>query len=192
MDSEIPQAAKRLASVAPDIIAFCCTTGSFLEGPGTDERIIQRIKEVTNMNAITTTTALVEALRYLKVSTIDLLTPYNSEIGIIARDFLRKAIPILKICNYRDLGIVGGLDKCKVPPSKIFTEAKSLTSNSSDALVISCTALQNLFIITALEHDIGKPVITSNLATMWFALKKLNIRESIGDRGYLLRETLNH
>jgi len=188
MDAQIPYAAKLLAAVEPDIIAFCCTTGSFLEGVGTDKRIINMIESKTGVEAITTSTALIEALRYLGISKIDLLTPYNVEIGAIAREFLQETIPNLEIVGFKDLGIIGGLDKCKVSPYRIYLEAKELVTPTSEALLISCTALQTLPIINVLERDIGKPVITSNNATMWLALRKLGIRHSIENGGQLLRK----
>lgn len=186
MDVAIPRAASLLAGVQPDLIAFCCTTGSFLEGPGTDERIISTIKEETGIDAITTSTALVEAIHHLEVSQIDLLTPYNPEIGSLAADFLAKSIDSLTIHNHRDLGIVSGLDKCKVSPFEVYNNAKDIASEKSEALVISCTALQCVPIIDILERDIGKPVITSNFATVWLCLKKLGIREHFKGKGHLL------
>ena len=186
MDDEIPHAARRLADVKPDLIAFCCTTGSFLKGPGTDEKIIKTIKDETGIDAITATTALVEAIRQFDISSIDLLTPYNVEIGQIAAAYLSEVIDGLTINNHHDLGIVSGLDKCKVPPSEIYENAKRIASASSDALVISCTALQCVPIIDALERDIGKPVITSNLATVWLALRTLGIGDRYLNRGQLL------
>ena len=186
MDAEIPQAARRLADVKPDLIAFCCTTGSFLKGPGTDEKIIKVIKDETGIDAITTTTALVQAIRQFDVSSIDLLTPYNVEIGEIAEKYLTDVIDGLTVQNHHDLGIVSGLAKCKVPPSEIYEHAKRIASASSDALVISCTALQCVSIIDALEQDLGKPVITSNLATVWLALKTMGIGEHYVGKGQLL------
>ena len=186
MDVAIPSAAKLVADTEPDLIAFCCTTGSFLKGPGTDEKIISIIKEETGIDAITTSTALVEAIRHLGVTQIDLLTPYNPEIGSLAADFLVKSIDSLTINNHRDLGIVSGLEKCKVSPFQVYKNAKDIASDKSDALVISCTALQCVPIIDALERDIGKPVITSNFATVWLALKKLGIKEGLKEKGQLL------
>jgi maleate isomerase len=190
MNAEIPRAAKLLADVKPDIIAFCCTTASFLEGPGTDERIIATIREETNIDAITTTTALVEVLRYLDVATIDLLTPYIPEVGVSARNFLIQAVPKLAIANHKDLGMISGLDMCEIQRSRVYAEVTRLVSNSSDAFVISCSALQSLPTIPALESDIGKLVITSNTATMWLALRRLGIKPYIAKSGRLLGEIL--
>jgi maleate isomerase len=42
---------------------------------------------------------------------------------------------------------------------------------ASDALFISCTALRAAGVAAEIEQAIGKPVVTSNLATAWQCLR---------------------
>jgi len=176
MDAAIPAAAHLLADVQPDIIAFCCTAGSVLEGIGTDERIIKTIEDETGIKAITTSTAIVERLRYLQMLRIDLITPFTEEFSALVQRFLCENVPGLKILNRKDLGIIGALPKGKVSPYTIYSDAKRLVSSDSQALLISCTSFQLRPIICQLEQDIGKPVISGNTATMWLALRKLGVQ----------------
>lgn len=186
MDAAIPAAAQLLADVQPDVIAFCCTAGSVLEGIGTDKRIIKTIEGETGIRAITTSTAIVEVLRYLQILRIDLMTPFTEEFSTLVQRFLCENVSGLRILNCKDLGIVGALPKCKVSPYLIYSEAKRLVSSDSQALLISCTSFQLRPIISQLEQDIRKPVITGNTATMWLALKKLHIKEVFKGKGELL------
>jgi len=186
MDAAIPAAARLLADVEPDIVAFCCTAGSVLKGIGTDERIIETIERETGARATTTSTAIVEQLRHLQISRIDLLTPFTEKFSTLVQRFLCENVSGLRILNCRDLGIVGALPKCKVSPYLIYSEAKRLVSSDSQALLISCTSFQLRPIIRQLEQDIGKPVITGNTATMWLALKKLHMKKVFKDKGELL------
>ena len=45
-------------------------------------------------------------------------------------------------------------------------------------------------IIEPLERDLNKPVISSNQATLWLTLRKLNIKEEIKGLGTLLLKYL--
>jgi len=56
----------------------------------------------------------------------------------------------------------------------------------ADAVFISCTSVRTFEIIAPLERDLGKPVISSNQATIWHALRKTGIRDTIEGYGRLL------
>lgn len=60
----------------------------------------------------------------------------------------------------------------------------------ADAIFISCTTFHCLDAIAEIEARHGKPVITSNQAGAWFALRQLGINDPIPGHGRLL--TLPH
>ena len=51
---------------------------------------------------------------------------------------------------------------------------------SCDVVFLTCTGLRSFYVAQSLEVALGVPVITSNLATMWFALAKLG--QDVGDQ----------
>lgn len=55
-------------------------------------------------------------------------------------------------------------------------------------MFISCTGIDALDVIEALEQDLGKPVVTSNQAAYWMCFKMAGIGEPIEGYGRLLRE----
>jgi len=61
------------------------------------------------------------------------------------------------------------------------------SNSGADGVFISCTNFRNIEIIENLERDLSKPVVTSIQATVWAALRKVGIHESIGGYGKLLR-----
>jgi len=175
MAEAAPAAAMLLSDARPDIIIFCCTAGSVLNGIESDREIIHAIEAKTGIKTITASTALVEQLKWLRITRIDLLTPFTTEFSPRVEEFLCGNVPGLQITNRRDLGIVGGLPKCMVPPSTIYAEAKQLASTSSQALLIACTSFQVLPVREALERDLGKPILSGNTAMMWLACRYLGI-----------------
>jgi maleate cis-trans isomerase len=79
------------------------------------------------------------------------------------------------------------LPKGDLYPSSAYISAKEVDVPEAEAIFISCTAWRTIEIIELLEKDLGKPVITSNQATMWAILKKMGIR-GVEGYGKLLRE----
>jgi maleate isomerase len=76
-------------------------------------------------------------------------------------------------------------------PSTAYKLAKSVDTGDADGIFISCTNFRTIEIIEALEENTGKPVVTSNQASMAMALKVMGIKEKIGGFGALLAEYLS-
>ena len=86
------------------------------------------------------------------------------------------------------LGIVDAfLIGCKMPDNT-YRFAKSMDNPSADAIFISCTNYRTFDFIERLEQDCRKPVITSNQATFWAALRTIGCQEAIAGFGRLLQE----
>jgi maleate cis-trans isomerase len=64
--------------------------------------------------------------------------------------------------------------------------ALKVNSKENDAIFISCTNFRSIEIIDRLETETSKPVITSNQATLWHALRKLGLKDSVKGYGRLL------
>jgi maleate isomerase len=55
----------------------------------------------------------------------------------------------------------------------------------ADVLLCSCTAWRAVEAVDALERRTGKPVVTSNQATIWAALRALGVTEAARGFGRL-------
>jgi len=178
MGENAKEAAKELSSIKPALIAFCCTSGSFVKGKGHDKEIVKEIEEVSGVPAITTTTAVVEALKAFGKKRIVMATPYNQEIADKEEIFLENEISGLKIAHTKNLGIVSALEKGNLFPSSAYQAVKEITDEKTELAFISCTAWRTIEVLSLLETDLGIPVISSNQATFWACLKRINIRGS--------------
>ena len=76
----------------------------------------------------------------------------------------------------------------RVSPSEIFAHAKSVDCDDADAILICCTDFGSAGIVEDLEKDLGKPVITSNTASFWGALRRAGVNDAIEGYGRLLRQ----
>jgi maleate cis-trans isomerase len=76
----------------------------------------------------------------------------------------------------------------RLPPDDAYAMALKVNGKHNQAIFISCTNFRAVEIIERLERETGKPVVSSNQATVWFALRKLRIKDRIKGFGRLLEE----
>ena len=172
-----------------DIIAFCCTVGSMVGGPNYDQEIIRLIEETAGVPAITTTTAVKASLNALEVNRIAMATPYTLEINKLEKGLLEgMGYEVTNIIGYHEHvspdefrnEMIG-----RLYPEAAFNLGLKVTGTRNEAIFISCTNFRAIEIIQQLEDKTGKPVISSNQATMWHALQVLGIKDSIKGCGRL-------
>ena len=180
---EAERAAELLVPASVDAIAFCCTSGSFIKGPGYDQEIIKRIKRVFQGIVTTTTTSVIEAFKTLDVKRVAVASPYIEEVNQALKRFL-ESIGI-EVISIKGLGLVKDVEVGRLSPEIAYSLAKNVDRPEAQAIFISCTNFRSLEVIDILEKDLRKPVITSNQATMWNLLRLLGIRESIKKYGKL-------
>jgi len=188
MASEAVRAAEELATADVNVIVYGCTSGSLLEGVEWEERLRREIRERAGVEAITTAQAVVEALRALGIRRVAVATPYIDEINSRERSFLeRSGFTVVRI---RGLGIVRNTDIGRQPPWVAYRLAKEVAreaGRSADGVFISCTNFRTIEVIELLESELQLPVVSSNTASMWLALRTLGIRDRLS-YGRLLRE----
>jgi maleate cis-trans isomerase len=64
--------------------------------------------------------------------------------------------------------------------------ARSIDGPEVEAVFLTGTGMPTLPILEALEHDLGKPVISSASAMMWNALRLSGVGQPISGYGRLL------
>ena len=185
MIEDVPRAAIELADAGVNIIAFRCTTGSLVKGPGYDQEIIQKIEGSVHIRATTTATAVVEALKELGIVRLSVATPYKEWLNEKEKEFLEAHG--FEVISIKGLGCLGP-ETADVPSERVYRLAKDVYRPRADGVFISCTDLQSIDILEYLEHDIKKPVISSNQATMWIMLRMAEVRDKIVGYGRLLTQ----
>ena len=183
--ADLEKAARDLAQARVSVIAYGCTAGS-LVNPVT--QIAECMTGWTGTPAVTTAQALVEALRALGARRIAVATPYHDALNEHERHFLgEQGFDVLHIAG---LGIgAGGAHEysriIEVPLEKVYAHALACNRPAADALLISCTDLPTLPLISRLEAQLGKPVVTSNQATLWAALRRAGVADEVQHAGML-------
>ncbi len=186
MEEDVERAALELTDAEVDLILFGCTTGSLIGGKGYDRMVADRITSATGIEALTTSTAVLRALEVLAARRISVATPYIDSVNEAERRFLEESG--FEVLSMRGLGILRNTEIGRVQPERVLELAEQTFAPGSDALFISCTNLRTFSVIGRLELKLGKPVVTSNQASLWAALKSLGSDVRLGGLGRLLEE----
>lgn len=183
MNAELDGAARLVASVAPDVVAYACTSGSFLDGPKVLREQIDALARIVNCPVVATSAAMIEAVRAMKARCIALATPYLDAINEAEKCFFEANG--VRVISMRGLGLSGPAIR-EVPPEGVIEVARAANHVGADAVFISCTDFRALETVDFLEAEFGKPVLTSNQVTLWATLRELGLATTIRGFGTLL------
>jgi maleate isomerase len=185
MIDRLEEATALLADAKVTRIAFHCT-GVSMWSPEIVDEIARRVSSVTDIPLVITSEAVVDALRVLDARKIVLLTPYVQDTNDREVRFLNhRGITVLR---ERGLGIRSGLEMAAVEPEQWYREAIAMRDPAAEAYFLSCTTVRSTDVIEELERELGRPVITSNQAMVWSALRSCDIADAIPGYGRLLRD----
>lgn len=175
MAESATRAARDLAYARPDVVMYGCTSGSFLDGFGNEARIADRIAAQIGVPAFTTSTAVIEALRALGARRVFMVTPYpddvnEHELGFLAHHgFEVPAWDSFRCALSAEIAALSSDDVAAL----VLRNRGSIAE--CDAVFVSCTNLLVMDRIESLEAALGKPLVTSNQASLWAALRRLGV-----------------
>lgn len=172
-----------LAQVEPKVIAFADTTCSFFKGIEYNENLTRRIEAAAGVKSITATTAVVEALKELRLKRICLITPYLEYFTEKLKEYLEASG--FEVPAYKNLGLVGRpIDQQSA--EVIYETVVSTFDQRCDGIFVSCTNFKAVEIIEKVESHLGRPMTSSNQAMMWLMLRLAGVRKQITGFGELL------
>ena len=185
LEKLVPDAAELISHARPAAVAMVCTGGSFAGGYGYDKKLIQMMKERNgNLPTTTTSTSMIDAFNRLGIRKISMAVPYLEEVAVVEKKFIEDHG--IQVLNMKWLNLQDALEIASVRKETIYSLAKEVDEPEAEAVFISCVALHTMEVIEALEHDLNKPVISSNQATIWNLLRMANVNEKIEGYGQLL------
>ena len=187
MAESVDRAAQDLAQAYPEVIVYGCTSGSFIEGLGKEARLADRITQVTGIPAVTTSTAVIEALRTMRARRIFMVTPYPDAVNDHEVEFLRHyGFDVVALDSFR---CTTSEENRRISSDQVADMAlgNKQAIASCDTIFISCTNLHSMDRIERIETHSGRPVVTSNQATLWAGLTRMSVRTHDIPAGRLFR-----
>ncbi|MEE8246280.1 MAG: aspartate/glutamate racemase family protein [Alphaproteobacteria bacterium] len=188
MAGEAARSAAGLRACGVGVLAFGCTSGSFVGGKGYDDRLRRSIEDETGIPATTTATAVLRALEALGVTRFAMATPYTDAVNQIERKFFEdNGFEVTRVAGG---GLVETPEIQLCEPRVAYDRAREVDDDRAEAVFISCTGFRTIEILERLEADLGKPVISANQATFADCLRILGIGEAAAGFGSLFARLL--
>jgi len=176
-------AAKLLAHAKVDVICYGCTASGFLKGPEHDREVSDEIQAATGIPAAATSAAVADALRAVGATRVSVASPYEAWLNEKVRGYLEASgFEVLAIQG------LGTQAHAAVTPERIEALARDVDRPQAQAIFISCSNFRTLEIIESIERTLGKPVVTSNSASMWKMLRLMRDSRAVPGAGRLFRE----
>jgi len=173
-----------LSQVRPAVMLLAHTASSYALGYGNEQALVDRIASLAGAPALLAAQAVLAALRHLGVKRLALGTPYPESISRQGKAYWEAAG--FEIAGYHRLENV--TDIYAENEERAYELARRADAPEADAVLLSGTGLPTVAVLETLERDLGKPVLSSNQASLWQALRMARVRESIAGYGRLLRE----
>jgi maleate isomerase len=181
----LTEAAEALSDTRPDMIVFHCTANSMENGLAHEAALVEMIQSASGCPTITTAQAIREAFAQCGIKKLVLISPYVKRTNEHEVHYLSEA----GFTVVHELGL--GLESdgySAVTPEQWITIVKENTRPDADGYFLSCTNTRMIEAIDDLEQDLGRPVVSSNQATLWACLKRLGISYSNNRLGRLFRD----
>lgn len=165
-----------------DAICYSCTAASVVIG---DEAVAAAIHQAKpGAPVVTPVEAAVRGLRALGARRISILTPYTVETTRpMARYFAEREFQIASVVC---LGFEDDREMARIAPDALIGLALEAIAPQADALFISCTAVRAASVASTIEAAIGRPMVSSNLATAWMCLRLCGDEDSRPHWGRLM------
>ena len=177
----VARSAIDVLAVSPLVTAYACTSGSFIGGLAGEAALVAAMEDAGAPAAVTTSGALLIALRQLGITRIAVVTPYTEDLTAGLGDYLGEAD--VEVVATAGLGLTSEI--WTVPYETTSDLVRDTDSPDAEAIFVSCTNLPTYDVIADLEAELGKPVLTANQVTMWSALTIAG-RKAIGPGQRLL------
>jgi maleate isomerase len=167
----IAAAAAALSDAGPDLIVYHCTDSSMREGLDGERRILDIVRRESGIEAVSTSAMVVEALNALGINKLVIVSPYQDNEVIIA---------YLQSCGFtvvHDVALrLPGHESSGAPPGRWIESTLCNAREEADGYFLSCTNTTQIEAVEDLEAALGKPVVSSNQAVLWGAVKRLRSR----------------
>ena len=111
LDVYLPECARQIGTLQPDVVVFGCTSAGALRGPAYEQELAGEISQATGAPTVTIMGAVVDELKRLGVNSVALLTPYSEEINDTIKDSLETSGFTVPYMNGMD--VKGSLQHCR-------------------------------------------------------------------------------
>jgi maleate isomerase len=193
VDGDFEKQLERIEEAVQDLVENQCDSIIFSGSPlftrlpfGSDRQLGQKLSDKFGVPVAAGLTAEMEALKAMNCKKLVVGTPYPEELNDrLKRHLEASGLEVLQIAGY---GVRKNADLTDLPVHASYKLAKRLYAKAGDAdgVFIACPRWPTLPDVELLEQEIKKPVVTSSLACIWYAMKLIDVKENVRGFGRLM------
>lgn len=183
MQPRLTEAASLILAGEPlDSLAYACTAASVAIGDDKVRGALAAAKP--GVPTVTPVSGALAAFAALGIGRLSVLTPYSREVSrLIGETFSDQGLTVLGL---RYLDLLDDREIARVSLDAIVEAALDACAPEAEGIFISCTALRTVQVLERIEEELGKPVVSSNQALFWQALRAAGYAEPVNSAGRLL------
>ena len=193
VDGDFEKQLERIEEAVQDLVENQCDSIIFSGSPlftrlpfGSDRQLGQKLSDKFGVPVAAGLTAEMEALKAMNCKKLVVGTPYPEELNDrLKRHLEASGLEVLQIAGY---GVRKNADLTDLPVHASYKIAKRLYAKAGDAdgVFIACPRWPTLPDVELLDQEIKKPVVTSSLACIWYAMKLIDVKENVRGFGRLM------
>lgn len=168
------KAHEAFGALGPKALLLALTGPSYRLIGGRDEAMCAEISAKANIPVVTSSVAILEALRVLSAGSISLVSPYPAELTDMAvaywEDAGIKVVEVIKVTEE--------FRAYELRSDEVFAALSKVKSSQSDATVMSGTGMISIPAITRARQTVAKPILSSNLCGGWWLTAKADQKAS--------------
>lgn len=166
----LDDAAELLAAAPLDVIAYAFTSSAYVIGTEGEQAMIARLRaRVGAIPVVATCAATVDALTVLGIARLALIDPpwFDVQLNSLGRSYYEGCgfdVAYAAPCGLRS-------DQLAITPAALHDWVLAHVPDTAEVVVIGGNGFRAIGAITALEHDLDRPVLTANQVLLWAALR---------------------
>jgi maleate isomerase len=186
-----------LAALPMQAIVFAFTTTCYILGPKGEETLKTRLEKRSNgIPVILPCPAAVAAFRALGVRRVALIHPPwfaddEQQLGIAYFRDQGFDVVYANQMRLRGLSVAKPSDPLRkfteLYPAELYAFARTEVPATAEAVLFSGNGFRAIGAISALEQDLGRPVLTANQVSFWYALRQAGVRDAVKGYGRVFR-----
>ncbi|MEU9121768.1 decarboxylase [Streptomyces sp. NPDC048506] len=174
---EMGSAARLAAGVAElvergaEAVVWACTSASFVFGWEGARVQVRELSATAGLPASSTSFAFAHAVRALGAHRVAIAATYPEDVAEHFRAFLKSAGA--EVVATRGSGIITAAEVGTWGHAEVLALARAGDHPDAEVVLLPDTALHTAAQLSALEAELGKPVLTANQVTVWEGLRLL-------------------
>ncbi|NGN69876.1 decarboxylase [Streptomyces sp. A7024] len=158
------------------VVVWACTSASFVYGWDGAKEQVRQLSAEAGLPASSTSFAFAGAVQALGVGRVAVAATYPDDVAQLFAGFLKSAGA--EVVSARASGIITAAEVGTWGRDEVLALGRGGDHPDAEAVLLPDTALHSAEHITALEAELGKPVLTANQVTVWEGLRLLG--EQVG------------